>query len=180
MIKYYWVITALVFYTVVFSSAFVIFAKTRPAQQVDKSITTTEMIKILKPQIDPSIATIIAKEIDKYEIFPKELIVSLMFKESSFNPLAVSSSDCIGLMQINPKAHPDKIDGLSYNELFHISNNIRIGHQILEEYYNETNSVKKALLRYFGANNKEYIENILSNFLELSSIKKKTSEDMTE
>jgi len=132
---------------------------------------TSDMIRYLNPKVDIQIANLIAKSIDTHRgYFPKELIVSLIFRESSFRPLLISSADCFGLMQINPKSHKEKVKDFKRYELFYIDTNIKIGCKILKEYYEKNDSIKDALIRYLGANNKKYMEDIMFNFANLMMI----------
>jgi len=132
---------------------------------------TSDMIRHLNTKVDIQIADLIAKSVDTHRgYFPKELIVSLIFRESSFRPLLISKADCLGLMQINFKAHPLKVKDFKRYELFYIDTNIKIGCAILKEYYEKNNSIKDALIRYLGANNKKYMEDIMFNFANLMMI----------
>jgi len=133
---------------------------------VDKTIVIVSLITELQPRIDPAVAGLIGKAIVNNSIefgFPPELITAVIHRESSFNILAVSSAKCLGLMQINPKAHADKIErfGWSYYDLSKIDNNIKLGCMILREYYNSTKSIRKALKRYVGGNEVKYVLDIL-------------------
>ena len=70
---------------------------------------TVSMIESLKPELDPSIRLQIANTVDVVcteQNLPVELVLAIMCRESSFRTMAVSSMQCVGLMQINPKAHP--------------------------------------------------------------------------
>jgi len=156
--------------------------KTRPIIQPKPPPPYAYLIPIVQskqPKLDPITATEIAKSIyqnsKKYQ-FPPELIIALIEQESSFIPTSTSSAKCIGLMQINPKAHPKKIEGLKHYQLYYINNNIEIGCQILKEYYNATGVISEALEKYLGVNNKSYVLNILKNFTN-SMIEKNSIEN---
>jgi len=132
---------------------------------------TSLMIQSLNPKVDVSVANKIANSVDKYcekYSLSVPLVVSLMFRESGFNPLSISKAKCIGLMQINPKAHPNKVKPYKYTQLYHIDVNVDIGCKILKEYLSREKSVKGALERYLGANNKGYIMDVLAICVELS------------
>lgn len=127
-----------------------------------------ELIHNIQPKLDNELvntyAKIIVKNSTKYNI-PPELVVCIIKRESSFNQLATSSANCVGLMQINPNAHKKKIKNIGIDnksELFHIDNNIKLGCVIFKEYYD--GDVEKALRRYVGGNHTSYIKNILSDF----------------
>ena len=140
---------------------------------VSKSSKTMAMITKLNPKVSKEVVRYIAKEIEKsaekYNL-SVPLVVSLIFRESGFNPLAISKSKCIGLMQINPKAHPKKIKPYKYVQLYHIDVNIDIGCQILREYLDKKKTIKGTLESYLGANNKGYIMDILSTCIDLQQL----------
>lgn len=133
-----------------------------------------EMISKLQPRIDKRFIRIITAEIvknaNKYNIKP-ELIIAIIHRESSFNPISVSNKDCIGLMQINPKVHKEKLKkrDVSYYEASHIGNNIDIGCEILRKYLNKNdNNVRKALKNYVGGNHEKYVNDILNIYANLT------------
>jgi|GEM_PF-1761805 len=134
---------------------------------------TESYIEILRPDIDPNIRAIIAESIDRWCLeydLPQEIVVSLIARESSFLPWAKSRKDCLGLMQINPKAHPEKVRGYSAAELYHIDINVKIGCLILQQYLRASNSLGDALGRYVGSQGmKEYKRDIMSMAAELYS-----------
>lgn len=139
-------------------------------------INTTSLKQIVQnkqPKLDPALTQPIANAISKYSKefnLPELLIISLIERESSFNPQAVSSANCIGLMQINPKAHTDKLkeQNINRNQLFHIDNNIHLGVRILSEYYKQTQSIEKALMKYVGGNQAGYVCDILASYTDLT------------
>jgi len=104
-----------------------------------RDIPTNTLILYLQPKVDPELAMIIGKHVDVYSEkyrLPKNLVLAIIFAESSFNPFATSKVGAIGLTQVFPKAHPDKIEGLEdTKELYHISTNIDIGCKIFRGYF---------------------------------------------
>jgi len=142
-------------------------------QTQDPTMPITEIIIQQQPRIDPLLSKPIADAVLKYSKkynFPPELIIALINRESKFRPMVVSSANCVGLMQINPPAHPEKLKklGIKGTEIFHIDNNVHLGCMILREYYNSTQSIKKALTKYVGGKHPSYVIDILSNFTDLS------------
>lgn len=126
-------------------------------------------IMSLQPKLDIEVSNIIAAKIIEHANafgFPPSLIASLMYRESSFNLIAVSSAKCVGLMQVNPAAHTDKIEdmGLEYHNLFSIDENIKLGCMILYEYYSSEKDIRKALTRYVGGSHDNYVNDILSMY----------------
>lgn len=147
-----------------------------------KKIKNSEFVTYINPRIDPIIAEEIGKAVDKYSKeykIPSKLILSIIKKESFFNPFA-KSHVAFGLMQIYPKFHKDKIEKLGIKDerqIYHIDNNINLGCQILSEYLEkEKYDLHKALHSYLSKKASEksknaYINDILStwamlNFLE--------------
>lgn len=146
-------------------------------KEVPKNIHTNgsevivEYFLKMEPRLDPKVAKIYADAVSesskKYHL-PPAIIVSMIDKESyKYGPLSISKAGCVGLMQINPKAHPDKIKNLSKEELFHVDKNIDIGCRILRDYIGSEGSIEKALHKYSGGA-KDYVEDVLIRFAELT------------
>lgn len=78
------------------------------------------------------------------------LLLALIAKESSFNPQAQSSYGAVGLMQVVPRFHTEKIqDGESLHDP---ETNIRVGAQVLNEYLVKTGgALDPALKKYSGS-----------------------------
>ena len=121
-------------------------------------------IEYLAPSIDPRIRDIytdsIYRQSERSGIDPA-LIVAVIYRESSFNPVAKSSAGCVGLMQINPKAHAERVKHLSPYELYHIDNNLHVGTDILKEYMSR-GGVRQGLSRYVGGSHPTYVSDVLS------------------
>ena len=89
----------------------------------------------------------------KHDLQP-ELILAIIAVESSYQEKAVSHAGARGLMQIMPKAHPEKIEAIGgVRALFNPKKNISTGTKILNEYLARTGNLNKALLRYNGSLN---------------------------
>ncbi len=134
-----------------------------------KDISVVPILLKLRPQLDTATATEISKAILKYTTkyrLPPEFIVHLIRRESGFNTLAVSKAGAVGLMQILPKAHKDKMAkmGINHSQLFHIDNNVRLGCWILRDYYDQTGSIEKALRKYVGGSHASYTQDILIGY----------------
>jgi hypothetical protein len=128
-----------------------------------------------QPKLDPILSQTIAKSIHKYSKefnIPAELIVAIITVESAFIPTSTSSANCVGLMQINPKAHPEKIEGFEIHQLYYIDTNIKIGCRILKEYYAATGSINETLTKYLGKEDQKYNNRVLSSFADLMISKK--------
>lgn len=133
-------------------------------------INSAELIERARPELDPGIRQIISAAVDKYSEeynLDPALVVAVMSRESSFSTTAKSNKECLGLMQINPAAHGEKIKGLQYASLYHINNNVRIGCQILAEYIKGSPSIKQALTKYVGGAHPTYVPDVLSAYAEM-------------
>lgn len=132
---------------------------------------TADYIRYLRPDIDPGMVDLIAYHIDMACLehgLDAELVVALIARESSFLPWARSRADCVGLMQVNPRAHKDKCKSYTPSELYHIPVNVEIGCKILREYMDKSKSVDEALGRYMGCQGAvSYKRDILSTAAEL-------------
>ena len=127
------------------------------------------IINKLRPQLDDKIVEEIAGSIIKYSReyrLPPEFVTYLIKRESGFNVLAKSDKGAVGLMQVLPKWHQDKMKkfNITNNDLYHIDNNIKLGCWILRDYYDETGSIEKALKKYVGGNHNGYINDILIGY----------------
>jgi len=81
-----------------------------------------------------------------YSVDPVD-IFKIMKKESRFDPEAKSSHNAVGLMQVIPYWHRDKLMG---RNPFDIYTNIEVGVRIWAQYLRMYKSKKEALTRYSG------------------------------
>lgn len=129
--------------------------------------TTFSGVKIADDKKNQYIESI-AKWSDFYKL-PPTLIASIIFAESTFNEFAQSSAGAKGPMQVLPKWHKDKLNsiGISDNDLFNIDHGIHIGCWVYREYYDSSNrDVFKALIKYVGGNESDYIRKILTCYVD--------------
>jgi hypothetical protein len=131
---------------------------------------TEKFIEHLKPSLDPAVAEKIASAVDVYSKeyqLPKKLILSVIFKESSFDIFAKSSANAIGLMQVIPKYHQDKIDEMGITDkrkLYHINNNIELGCKVWKTYYDQSKGdLDETFHRYLSKNASEETKNKYKN-----------------
>ena len=164
-----WFISALIILGILAGSLYAVNREDKPVYVLDTR--TAEYIRFLRPDIDPEIRQVIAQAIDYHCLeygLDTELVVSLIARESSFLPWAKSKADCVGLMQVNPRAHPGKCKGYSSAELYHIPVNVGIGCAILREYMDRSKSLDEALGRYMGCQGAvSYKRDILATAAEL-------------
>ncbi len=117
-----------------------------------------------------------------YNIEP-EIVIAIIAVESSFDDKAVSSDNAIGLMQIQPKWHKDRIERLNCYNLFDPYMNITVGVDYLAELKEVNPNINFMLAAYNGgieyANSQaasgyytEYVQNVLkiSTDLELKGV----------
>lgn len=150
---------------------------TRVSDDVKFKQALLDSVSYMNPRIDPSIneqiVEVTINESKKYN-FPPLLLLCVMNEESNFNPLARNNLGTVGLMQVIPEFHKKKIDKykLKVHEVYFIKNNIILGTEILEDYFNETGNMSSALQKYVGAtvkeNAKQYIDNITNNYITLN------------
>jgi soluble lytic murein transglycosylase-like protein len=110
-----------------------------------------------------------------YNIDPL-LLLAVMKVESTFNPRAVSSAKAKGLMQVLPKAHPEKIALIGGVDKLYIPHlNVKMGAQILRDCVDRAGGViARGLQFYNGAGNdptQKYANKVLTAHQEFSKIK---------
>jgi len=79
------------------------------------------------------------------------LIIAVMAVESRFNPIAQSDGGAIGLMQVIPRYHADKLDAAPGLSIFDPVTNIRLGARVLKEYIRRGGTDVAGLQLYNGA-----------------------------
>ena len=79
------------------------------------------------------------------------LIVAVIAVESGFNPIAESPMGAQGLMQVIPRFHQEKLDGLGDAALLDPLVNIHVGAQVLRESIGRAGSLEAGLQQYAGA-----------------------------
>jgi len=110
--------------------------------------------------------------------FDPLLIVAMIAVESGFDPAAQSEHGALGLMQVVPKWHLDKIDARVAGEpqpdhLFVPEVNIAVGVEVLAEGLRRYGSLEKALLYYHGSVNDptaRYSKRVLALYRQLQQI----------
>lgn len=102
----------------------------------------------------------------KYAI-PPSLITSLIATESAYQFNAVSTKNCLGMMQINYAVWRAELAkaGIAKNrrDLYDPAVNIDAGCFIMRKALDQTNNdVERALYLYFGADNRDYSNKVLT------------------
>jgi soluble lytic murein transglycosylase-like protein len=90
------------------------------------------------------------REGDRHALNPL-LIVAVMAVESGFNPIARSDAGAMGLMQVIPRLHADKLPVASGASVFDPHVNIRLGASVLKECMRRGGTEIAGLQRYNGA-----------------------------
>lgn len=83
----------------------------------------------------------------QYNISP-ELILAIIESESAGDPDAVSSSGCVGLMQIKPKFAVERMERLGVTDLYDPYSNILVGVDIISEFAKKYYDVPVVLMAY--------------------------------
>ena len=142
----------------------------------------SDLIGKINHNIDSDTRRIIAINIVrasvKYDI-PVEYLFAIIWTESTFNPYAYNKkTECIGLMQINPRVWLDKDTKELRDMLFIIPVNIDAGAYILRYYYDQYHSWHKAIIAYYGLSEyaeKHYKKIVLKRVNKIRKEVKKTS-----
>jgi soluble lytic murein transglycosylase-like protein len=137
-----------------------------------KASTTADLIIYLQPHLDPEIAAIHARYIDRYSSkwhVDRLKVISIANLESEFRADAKNPSGCIGAMQVNPKVHQDKLKrrGISLHELFYLRHNYDIGSEILHDCLKSSRNFDQALYKYSGGS-RNYTRNVIKIYGKLS------------
>ncbi len=112
-------------------------------------ITAKEMRAWAEPIDVPSDVRQISMELGtQYNMCP-EVIQATCFKESSFDPRAKSGNH-IGIMQVNPDWHRDRMDRLGVTDLYDIRSNMLVGVDYLHELIEQCEDISVALMKYNG------------------------------
>jgi soluble lytic murein transglycosylase-like protein len=84
------------------------------------------------------------------------LLLAIAKVESGYNPYSISTAGALGLTQVIPRWHLEKIvaarDRLSTPELFNIDTNIYLGAWVISDCIKQFKNESKALLCYNGSN----------------------------
>jgi len=138
-------------------TAFLPWPSERFAEDKPEEPTAAEAVaeyRELAPLYDVPLATEIQRYImnaaDYYGIEPA-LVLAVIEKESQYNAAAIGDGgDSIGLMQIQPRWHTERMDRLGANDLFNPYDNVSVGINILAEYIAVGNGETWALMAYSG------------------------------
>lgn len=101
------------------------------------------------------IARLEQKYAEKYDV-PLHIGLAITWKESGFQPKAISYTGCcLGLKQINFRAHKEEYNIPSRQALFTLEKNIEISYKMISAYHKKYGSYDRAIQRYYGSSRKE-------------------------
>lgn len=100
---------------------------------------------------------------DQYNICP-ELIQAICFKESSFQSDA-ENGGCVGIMQVFPKWHKDRMERLGVTDLKDIRQNMTVATDYLSELEESYEDIGVVLMIYNGDTS---VENVLCGMEDIS------------
>lgn len=83
-----------------------------------------------------------------YNICP-ELIQAIGWRESRFHP-DVENGGCVGIMQVSPKWHKDRMDKLGVTDLTDTRQNMTVAVDYLADLVKDEEDMEEVLMRYHG------------------------------
>ena len=101
-----------------------------------------------------------------YDICP-EFLEAMAFKESTYNP-AVSNGECLGLMQVNPRWHWDRMErlGVSEADLFTVDGCMAVAADYLNELF-ATYEDPAVVLAVYNGDSRALDPGYISDYAEL-------------
>lgn len=93
-----------------------------------------------------------------YDNVEPELVMSVVWHESRYNPDAVSSTQCVGLMQISPFWHKTRAYELGVDDFFDPKGNILLGVDYLSELTKQYKDLNLVLMLYNMDHDKAFEE----------------------
>lgn len=113
-------------------------------------VSEYKTVKYRDVYISAEIQEYVDKYIAKYGgVLEKELVYSLIYAESRFNPDACNTrTKCSGIMQLQPKYYTDDIEELGYDDIFDVEGNIEVGIRHLSNLYKEYDDIGMTLICY--------------------------------
>lgn len=103
---------------------------------------------------------------------PPGLLLAIVAQESSFRATARSNYGAVGLMQVVPKFHQDKIRRLAPHSegLLHPEANVEVGARVLREYWLRTGDLAAALRRYSGGATR-YAQKVFAHWAKFENVR---------
>lgn len=119
-------------------------------QDIDKQATAAWIQESTNNKISPSIAKRITNSVVHHAQrtgIEVKTILGIIMKESTFNAKAKNGYGAVGLMQVVPRYHKDKIAG---RDITRIETNIEVGTTILKNCLDASGNKTRALSCYSG------------------------------
>ncbi len=120
----------------------------------------------LDPEVEEQYLNSVSTWSAHYSI-PPLLVLSIIWRESGFDASTMSSANARGPMQVIYIYHSEKLDriGKKENDLHDIDTGVRIGVEILREYFDRYDrNIFRAMQAYVGGVHKTYASDILTRY----------------
>lgn len=129
-----------------------------------------------EPVVVPEDVKAISEELGQASNICPETIQAICWWESRFQPDA-ESGGCVGIMQVAPKWHKERMDRLGVTDLTDTRQNMMVAVDYLSELVEDEEDMEEALMRYHGESRVQerldagemsaYVEGILTLSAEL-------------
>ena len=119
-----------------------------------ESVTTPEPeVKFFDVPLSEELQMHIFAECEKHNIAPT-IIIAMIEKESYYNTKEVSPNGAIGLMQVVPKWHSERMERLGCTDLYDPFQNVTVGIDFVAELKNEMPDLYWVLMAYNSGRDK--------------------------
>jgi hypothetical protein len=119
---------------------------TKPTEKKEKE----KPIEYYDIPLDKDLQKHIFELCEKHNIDPA-IVISIIKTESNFNSSAIGDSgDSLGLMQIQPRWHQERMSSLGCDDLLDPYQNVTVGVDILKDLFSTGNSIEWVLMAYNG------------------------------
>jgi soluble lytic murein transglycosylase-like protein len=141
---------------------------TKHIQSVNSKVTYADAVQIVKSTM---------KWASEFELDPA-MLIAIQEVESRFDKYSISSAGALGLMQVIPSWHLNKmskaINDVGNPEPFNIHTNIYLGSWVLKACMKQYNLTKNALLCYNGSNSKPngYDAKVMNSYTAINKLMK--------
>ncbi len=131
-----------------------------------------------QPHLTERVVRAAYEEGERHDMSPL-LILAIVEKESSLRPEVVNNYGAMGLMQVVPRYHPDKLsEDEGKEQLLHPETNIRVGAKILSEYLNAKKGNLQAALKKYSGNARQYFQKVAHYRKDLQTVTKSANQDI--
>lgn len=115
-------------------------------------------------EVPPEVSDISEELGAQYDICP-ELIQAICYKESCFDPYA-ENDGCVGIMQVAPRWHKDRMERLGVTDLYDSRQNMSVAVDYLSSLVESHEDVGVALMIYNGDSS---VQNVLCGSADVSA-----------